>query len=126
MRSETTTRRLLAVGLAVGTLALGIASLGASQQEARTSGEYPQVGADFLTALEREIGPHRGGRAPAVVGDLVFYFGASHGGVWKNRGALVGQHPNRFLGRRAISSHDPGRRPPLQHRSHHAELEGHA
>ena len=88
MRSETTTRRLLAVGLAVLTLALGITSRGASQQEARTAGEYPQVGADFLTALEwREIGPHRGGRAPAVVGDpedpLVFYFGASHGGVWK-------------------------------------------
>ena len=88
MRSETTTRRLLAMGMAVLTLALGIASLGASQQEARTSGDYPQVGADFLTALEwREIGPHRGGRAPAVVGDpedpLVFYFGASHGGVWK-------------------------------------------
>ena len=43
---------------------------------------------NFLNALEwRSIGPFRGGRAPAVVGDpdnpLVFYFGSAHGGVWK-------------------------------------------
>ena len=42
----------------------------------------------FLAALEwRFIGPPRGGRSVAVVGDpsdpLVFYFGATHGGVWK-------------------------------------------
>ena len=35
----------------------------------------------------RQIGPFRGGRVDAVVGDpkqpLVFYFGATGGGVWK-------------------------------------------
>ncbi|MEX2356411.1 MAG: hypothetical protein WD535_05165 [Thermaerobacterales bacterium] len=35
----------------------------------------------------RSVGPHRGGRVPAVAGDpanpLVFYFGSSGGGVWK-------------------------------------------
>jgi photosystem II stability/assembly factor-like uncharacterized protein len=41
-----------------------------------------------LTALRwRSIGPYRGGRVGAVVGDpgkpLVFYFGAVNGGVWK-------------------------------------------
>ena len=92
MRSDTTTKRLLAVGLAVLTLALGTARQGAGQQEASTARDYPRVGSDFLTALEwREIGPHRGGRAPAVVGDpedpLVFYLGASHGGVWKTEDA---------------------------------------
>ncbi len=50
------------------------------------------VDASYLTALDwRFVGPPRGGRAPAVVGDpqnpLVFYFGASHGGVWKTEDA---------------------------------------
>jgi photosystem II stability/assembly factor-like uncharacterized protein len=53
---------------------------------------YPSVDPSFLTALEwRSIGPFRGGRAPAVVGDpdnpLVFYFGSAHGGVWKTTDA---------------------------------------
>ena len=42
----------------------------------------------FLSALQwRLVGPFRGGRAPAVVGDpndpMVFYMGTAHGGVWK-------------------------------------------
>lgn len=45
-----------------------------------------------LTALRwRSIGPYRGGRVGAVVGDLgrplVFYFGAVNGGVWKTTNA---------------------------------------
>jgi len=49
---------------------------------------YPSVDPSFLAALEwRPLGPPRGGRTSAVVGDpqdpLVFYFGSSHGGVWK-------------------------------------------
>ena len=49
---------------------------------------YPTVGKIPLNSLEwRCIGPHRGGRSVAVVGDpsdpLVFYFGGSGGGVWK-------------------------------------------
>ncbi len=47
-----------------------------------------QVDSSFFTGLTwREIGPFRGGRVDAVVGDpgqpLVFYFGATGGGVWK-------------------------------------------
>jgi photosystem II stability/assembly factor-like uncharacterized protein len=46
----------------------------------------------FLHALEwRSLGPFRGGRTVAVVGDsrdpLVFYFGSAHGGVWKTTDA---------------------------------------
>ena len=41
----------------------------------------------------RFIGPSRGGRSEAVVGDsqhpLVFYFGSAHGGVWKTTDAGV-------------------------------------
>jgi photosystem II stability/assembly factor-like uncharacterized protein len=53
-----------------------------------TAEAFPQVSPSFLSTLGwRSIGPYRGGRASAVTGDtrnpLVFYFGASHGGVWK-------------------------------------------
>ena len=56
--------------------------------DASSTSEAVGVPPSFLNALEwRSIGPFRGGRAPAVVGDpenpLVFYFGAAHGGVWK-------------------------------------------
>ncbi len=59
---------------------------------AARAAEYPSVDASFLAALEyRSIGPHRGGRVVAVAGDsqnpLVFYFGSSHGGVWKTTDA---------------------------------------
>src|SRR5438445_221409 len=47
-----------------------------------------RIDSTFLSGLTwREIGPFRGGRVDAVVGDpvqpLVFYFGATGGGVWK-------------------------------------------
>ena len=47
-----------------------------------------KIDASVLNTLEwRCIGPHRGGRVVAVVGDpidpMVFYFGACAGGVWK-------------------------------------------
>src|SRR3974390_3104356 len=50
--------------------------------------QAPHVDASFLTGLQwRLVGPFRGGRAPAVVGDpenaVVFYMGTAHGGVWK-------------------------------------------
>jgi len=59
---------------------------------AARAAEYPTVDPGYLTALEwRLVGPPRGGRATAVAGDpadpLVFYFGASHGGVWKSEDA---------------------------------------
>jgi len=58
----------------------------------RPPAEYPSVTSEFLNAAEwRFVGPPRGGRATAVAGDandpLVFYFGASHGGVWKSTDA---------------------------------------
>jgi photosystem II stability/assembly factor-like uncharacterized protein len=51
-------------------------------------GTLSGVDPSFLSALEwRSVGPLRGGRSIAVVGDskdpLVFYFGSTHGGVWK-------------------------------------------
>ena len=50
------------------------------------------VDPSFFGGLEwRPLGPPRGGRSTAVAGDaqnpLVFYFGASHGGVWKTTDA---------------------------------------
>ena len=59
---------------------------------AARAADFPTVDASFLTALDwRSVGPHRGGRTLAVVGDpqdpLVFYFGATHGGVWKTTDA---------------------------------------
>ena len=55
-------------------------------------GTLSGVDPSFLSALEwRSVGPHRGGRSIAVVGDskdpLVFYFGSTHGGVWKTEDA---------------------------------------
>src|SRR5271155_4113053 len=50
--------------------------------------DEPTISSSFLGALSwRFVGPVRGGRTEAVVGDsknpLVFYFGSAHGGVWK-------------------------------------------
>ena len=61
-------------------------------QSSRAVGQVTGVDPGFLSALEwRSVGPHRGGRSIAVVGDpkdpLVFYFGATHGGVWKTEDA---------------------------------------
>ena len=71
----------------------GDVGLPAGAQPSRSvAGDYPKVDASFLAALEwRSIGPFRGGRATAVVGDpedpQVFYFGSAHGGVWKTQDA---------------------------------------
>jgi len=59
--------------------------------------EQPRVDAGFLAALQwRLVGPFRGGRAPAVVGDpdnpTVFYMGTAHGGVWKTVDAGANWH----------------------------------
>jgi len=52
------------------------------------------VDASLLGGLEwRFVGPPRGGRSVAVAGDpsdpLVFYFGSTHGGVWKTTDAGI-------------------------------------
>lgn len=72
-----------------------------------------------LTALRwRSIGPYRGGRVGAVVGDpvkpLVFYFGAVNGGVWKTANAgqswsniTDGKSDISSVGAIAIAASDP-------------------
>ena len=60
-----------------------------------TSGQQPagaQSGADLSGALRwRNIGPFRGGRVTAVAGmvsqPIVYYMGATGGGVWKTEDA---------------------------------------
>ena len=60
----------------------------AQRQQTDTPENPAKVDANFLNALQwRLIGPFRGGRCVAVAGDpvnpLVFYHGATAGGVWK-------------------------------------------
>ena len=81
-----------------------IALLGATLQSGilaqQTQSAVPAVATAQSAALDpsllngldwRPLGPPRGGRSTAVAGDaqnpLVFYFGASHGGVWKTTDA---------------------------------------
>jgi photosystem II stability/assembly factor-like uncharacterized protein len=71
-------------------VACGFGCTGTRQkQEQKPVREYlSAVDPILFHSLEwRPIGPPRGGQAPAVIGDprdpLVFYFGASAGGVWK-------------------------------------------
>jgi photosystem II stability/assembly factor-like uncharacterized protein len=83
----------------VGVCLIGAADSGSGQQStsrvpqaAAPVGQLSNVDPSVLSALEwRFVGPLRGGRAIAVVGDptdsLVFYFGATHGGVWKTNDA---------------------------------------
>lgn len=71
------------------TIALFTVSLHSAQQGADRLGTPEPA---LLNALEwRTLGPPRGGRTSAVAGDasapLVFYFGSSHGGVWKTTDA---------------------------------------
>ncbi|MBI4540475.1 MAG: glycosyl hydrolase, partial [Gemmatimonadetes bacterium] len=61
-------------------------------QDGGSGGASPAVDPSFLQGLEfRLVGPYRGGRSVAVVGDpqnkLVFYFGGTGGGVWKTEDA---------------------------------------
>ena len=61
-------------------------------QELKRSDRNSTINSSLLTSLEwRLIGPFRGGRVVAVAGDpandLVFYHGASAGGVWKTTSA---------------------------------------
>ncbi|MFZ1610643.1 MAG: hypothetical protein WAT52_06215 [Chitinophagales bacterium] len=58
-------------------------------QKKNTSASVLEYDTSILAQLQfREIGPWRGGRSAAVVGDLenkqLFYFGATGGGVWKS------------------------------------------
>src|SRR5215203_1720032 len=63
----------------------------ASAQPAQRDGQSrlsEVVGTESLKALQyRSIGPYRGGRSAAVAGvpsqPMVYYFGATGGGVWK-------------------------------------------
>src|SRR5580693_8276523 len=57
-----------------------------------------QVNPDQFKALKwRGIGPYRGGRSTAVAGDannrLVFYMGATGGGVWKTTDGGISWSP---------------------------------
>ena len=77
---------------AAGRYGAGQAGTPASGRTAAAAGQLPGVDPGFLSALEwRFVGPPRGGRSVAVVGDpidpLVFYFGSSHGGGWKSTDA---------------------------------------
>ena len=65
-----------------------ILTLSAIPVRAQNSAPQPPKQADLLKALQyRSIGPYRGGRSAAVTGvpsqPLVFYYGATGGGVWK-------------------------------------------
>ncbi len=77
----------LAVALAVPAIAIG------PTQEAEQEDDANVVYAsDLFGAMKyRSIGPSRGGRATAAVGvpgdPLVYYFGATGGGVWKTTSA---------------------------------------
>ena len=85
--------RLMILGLClVLSLQWGCSPRDETRQSRATVEEYPEVDPSFLASLKwRSIGPHRGGRSAAVAGDprnpLVFYFGASGGGVWKTHNA---------------------------------------
>src|SRR5688572_8098194 len=82
---------LIAATCLIGAIHAG-SNLEIAAQSTRAPGHVNGVDPGFLSALEwRSVGPHRGGRSIAVVGDpndpLVFYFGATHGGVWKTEDA---------------------------------------
>src|SRR6476619_6402095 len=69
--------------LALGGLLLGLA--GAAPADEKNDAPYPE--AMFRGLRYRLVGPFRGGRSAAVTGvpgkPLLFYFGATGGGVWR-------------------------------------------
>ncbi len=81
--------------------------------------KYPTVDPGYLTSIEyRSIGPFRGGRCVAAAGDsknpLVFYHGATGGGVWKTIDAGMywenisdGFFETAAVGAVAVSDSDP-------------------
>ncbi len=82
------------------------------------SSRYAATARELRGLRWRLVGPFRGGRAVAVVGDPtkrdVFYFGAVNGGVWKttNAGVVVEEHDGRqvdhLVGRRDhVAPSDP-------------------
>jgi len=79
----------------------------------------PHVDAGFLAGLQwRLVGPFRGGRAPAVVGDpdnpMTFYMGTGHGGVWKtvDAGANWRNVTDRFFTLASVGAIDVARSSP--------------
>ena len=78
----------LAIMLLAFLLQPGVATQPAPARQATALSEPVAVDSGFLKAVQwRFVGPPRGGRSVAVAGDpndpLVFYFGSTHGGVWK-------------------------------------------
>ena len=82
------TRSFLAAGLAAAALGLAAAPAEKPAAKATPAAEKPATLSDALAGMEfRNVGPFRGGRVDAVSGvrgeRLVFYQGATGGGVWK-------------------------------------------
>src|SRR5438067_128073 len=80
--------RTLILALAVAAAPSLVAQTRASSVDTARLGFAPA----YLNGLRwRNVGPHRGGRAVAVVGDPtrtgVFYFGSVDGGVWRTTNA---------------------------------------
>jgi photosystem II stability/assembly factor-like uncharacterized protein len=85
-------RTVLTFALLVVALQSGM--LAQRQPAAPAASAGAPVDPSLFNGLEwRPLGPPRGGRSTAVAGDaqnpLVFYFGASHGGVWKTTDAGI-------------------------------------
>ena len=83
------------VGLAVITC---LASLSVEAQRRPAPTPAAQAPSDALKALQwRSIGPFRGGRVTAVAGvasqPMVYYFGATGGGVWKTTDGGINWEP---------------------------------
>ena len=121
-------RALTAALLALA--AAGGASVAAEKAEAATDTPKPAFADPLFEGLSwRSIGPFRGGRVTAVAGvpgePLVYYFGATGGGVWKttNGGIELGAG-HRRPGEDRLDRRDRGRavRPERRLRRHGREL----
>jgi photosystem II stability/assembly factor-like uncharacterized protein len=83
-----------AIALFITAAAWFAAPTGAQRQQASST----PAGNDALKVLQwRSIGPYRGGRSTAVAGvasqPMVFYFGATGGGVWKTTDGGINWEP---------------------------------